>query len=39
MFGMPIAGRSVWNTLFLGDIDRTILEELAVVFQQEAIGQ
>jgi hypothetical protein len=37
MFGMPIAG-TVWNTLFLGDIDRTILEELAVVFQQEAFG-
>ena len=23
-FGMPIAGRSVWNTLFLGDIDRSL---------------
>jgi hypothetical protein len=32
---MQITGRSVWNTLFLGDIDRTILEELTVVFQQD----
>jgi hypothetical protein len=27
---MPIAGRSVWNTLFLADVDMTILEEFAV---------